>query len=269
MNRFIFNNEYGVNIVYPITFHSACDLYQQETVKKRTYGFHQILLVLDGKGTLLCNKKSYPLKKGCAFFTSIGTALEYTNDGGLITAFFTARGPAADMLAKSLTEDGLFFTEKADTESYLFLIKNFIDEYKKGADQGNLSALTYSFFVKFISENGSDTPGWLEKAVTYINLNFAEKLTLLDIAQYAYVSVSKLCHEFKKHYSTSVFEYVMDIRLRHAQVLIQDSPNIMTKDVAKECGFYDVGYFCKAYRNKYGKTPSEEKIKYRDVIKKS
>lgn len=259
MKRFIFNAEYSTNPIYPIMFHTACDFYMQETLRKRTLTFHQILLILDGKGTLSCNEKKYALKKGCAFFTASGTSVEYTNEEGLISAFITVRGVAADELAVNFSDNGLLFTENTEVEKYTSLIKRFIDDYKNGCDQGKLSAQAYSFFVDFISHRKTDTPDWLSQAVKYITLHFAEKINLSDIARHTYVSVSKLCHEFKKHYSTSVFEYIMDVRLQHAQVLLHDSSNIMTKEVAELCGFYSVGYFCKAYRKKYGKTPSQEK----------
>lgn len=220
---------------------------------------HQILLVLDGKGTLHCNGKTFALHKGCAFFTASHTPVQYINEGGLISAFLTVKGPAANDLAKKFSEDGLLFVENAKLEKYISFIKQLIYDYRNGCDQGKLSVQAYSILVDFLSQRKSDLPKWLNETVKYINLHFDEKLTLARLANLTYVSVSKLCHDFKKYYSVPVFEYIMNVRLQHAHALLRDSPNIMTKDVAERCGFFDVGYFCKAYRKKYGKTPSEEK----------
>ena len=67
MRRFTLNMGMQDAIAYPIAFFTANDYYEQESVEGRNMPFHQILLVLDGKGTLHFGDKSYPLKRGCAF----------------------------------------------------------------------------------------------------------------------------------------------------------------------------------------------------------
>lgn len=247
--------------VYPITFFTASIYYDQESVQGRTMPFHQLLLVLDGEGTMSFNNTRYPLKKGCAFFTQSFTSVEYTNDKGLVSAFITATGPALDCLTK-LTDNGLLFLENVNIEKYISLIKRLLYDYRNGCDQGKLSVQTYSIFVDFLSQNSLDISEWLNKTVRYINLNLNKKLTLIELANYSHVSVSKLCHDFKKAFSMSVFEYVMNARLQHARTLLHASSDIMTKDVAELCGFFDTGYFCRMYRKKYGHSPSKEKMSH-------
>lgn len=261
MIRFTLNTGIQDALAYPIAFYSACDYYEQENVQGRVMLFHQLLLVLDGQGTLIHNGKYYPLRQGCAFFTKSYTPVDYINEGGLISAFLTVKGPAIDSLAKNLTEDGLLFQENANVEKYVSLIKRLLYDYRKGCDQGTLSVQAYSIFVDFLSKHNSNIPEWLNKTVRYISLNLDKKLTLTELANLSYVSVSKLCHDFKKAFSVSVFEYIMNVRLQHARAILLSSPDIMTKDVAEQCGFFDTGYFCRMYRKKYGKAPSEEKIK--------
>ena len=259
MRTFALNTAFPQDHKYPITLHSACVHHIQETVKGRVMPFHQILLVLDGKGTLYCNGKSYTLQKGCAFFTSSYTPVEYVNNGGLISAYLTVTGSAVAELAESFASDGLLFFENTNIQKFISLIKQIIFSYHFDCNQGALSVLAYSFFVEFLSQQNSNAPEWLNETVKYINLHFHEKLTLAELANLSFISVSKLCHNFKKAYSVSVFEYIMDVRLQHARATLLAFPDTMIKDVAEQCGFFDVGYFCKMYRKKYGKTPSEEK----------
>lgn len=259
MRSFILNAISQEDSAYPITFFTASNYHLQETIPTRAIAFHQILLILEGTGTVYCNGKSHKLQRGCAFFTAQGTAVEYINEGNLVSAFLTVKGAAVDQLAEKFSDNGFLYLENTEVEKYLSWITRLIDDYQSGCEQGSLSVQAYSFFVDFLSQRPSDVPAWLRKVVQFIHLHFDEKLTLTMLANHAYVSTSKLCHGFKKQYSVSVFEYIMNVRLQYAHDLLHTSPDLMTKDVAAQCGFRDCGYFCKAYRNKYGRTPSEEK----------
>lgn len=259
MIRFTLNKGIQEALAYPIAFFSASDYYEQENVTGRVLLFHQLLLVLDGQGTLIHNGKRYPLKKGCAFFTKSHTPIDYINEDGLISAFLTVKGLGIDNLANNLTAEGLLFKEEVNIDKYVSLIKHLLYDYRNGCNQGKLSVQAYSIFVDFLSQRNSDAPKWIIDTAKYINHNLDKKLTLTQLAKLSFVSVSKLCHDFKKAYSVSVFEYIMDIRLQHARAILLASPDIMTKDVAEQCGFFDTGYFCRMYRRKYGKSPSEEK----------
>lgn len=244
---------------YPIVFLTASSFHKQETIRRQRGLIisHQILLILDGKGILRTRDQMYELKKGSAFYTGPLLPVEYIDEGGLVSAFLTVAGTAADELSASFSRDGFLFCESVDPEPYLSTINQLISEYQSNGDQGRLSTLAYSFFVDFFAQNSQRTPEWLENVIHYIHRNFAKKLTLEELARAACVSVSKLCHDFKEKYGLSVFQYILDIRLRYAHNILITSSGARTKDVAALCGFHDIGYFCKAYRSKFGKTPTQ------------
>ena len=258
-NNMLTNTSDGENSPYPIVFRNLCENYIQESVrygKSRT--FHQILFVVDGEGELICGGKSYPLFRGCAFFTQAAVPVEYKNNGGLVSAFLTVTGETVDALAKSLSSEGFLYLDNVNPEKYLSMLRKMRHEFETDMNQGRLSALSYSFFVEFLSQRKSGAPEYLESAVKYIEGNISAKLTMDDIARHACVSVSKLSHGFKKTYGVSVFEYIVEIRLRYARNLILSPGRIMTKDVAHASGFSDVGYFCRAYKQRFGVTPGED-----------
>ena len=86
----------------PIYFHTVCSRYNQDTMDRAegVKDFHQILIVVDGKGILQYNNQTFELKKGCGFFTAKGAASRYVNTGGLVTAFLTARGDGVLQMLK-------------------------------------------------------------------------------------------------------------------------------------------------------------------------
>ena len=93
----------------------------------------------------------------------------------------------------------------------------------------------------------------------FIEGHFTSGLTLEEIARHTCVSVSKLSHGFKEKMGVSVFEYIVDLRLRYARNLILSPGRTLTKDAAAACGFSDVGYFCRAYKKRFGVTPARDR----------
>lgn len=245
---------------YPIVFRNLCEYHRQEDIICRGGApFHQILFVVEGEGEVVYNSKSYPLTRGCAFFTEAYHPVSYINKGGLVSAFLTVTGQTVDALAKTLSDGGFLYTDSADLDRYLVMLRRIRHECETAMDQGRLSSLAYEFFVDFLSMSRSESAGYIETALKYIEGRFTEGITLDEIARHACVSVSKLSHGFKERMGVSVFEYIVDLRLRYARNLILSPGRTLTKDAAAACGFSDSGYFCRAYKKRFGVTPTKDR----------
>ena len=245
----------------PLYLNSLCENYDQPTIRRRgcELNFHQILFVLEGNGTLTCEGQILPLKKGDAFFTRIHTDCEYTNEGGLITAFLTVKGNAANLLADFYGCKNLLYIENANTEAYVSDIKAIRQEYEGARREGILSAKCYSFFSDFFEHTKNESLSVTDKIKAYVNKNFTKKLTLDKLSTVFGCSVSKLCHDFKAHHGISVFNYIINLRLSYARQIIRNTPAASTQTVALQSGFEDVSYFCKAYKKRFGNTPMQDK----------
>lgn len=66
----------------------------------------------------------------------------------------------------------------------------------------------------------------------------------------------KIRYGFREHYHTSVYQFYQDERLKKAYLLISQT-NLPLKEIAFECGFSMYLNFYKAFRKKYGLSPSE------------
>lgn len=219
--------------------------------------FCQILFVIDGKGVLECNNKTYELKKGYAFYTSKDIPISYGSTDNLLTAFVTVKGDTVITLEKYFNCDGFLF-KKIDTEEYLKRVQEISDEFHSMKRNSILSSLCYSFLVDFF-EYQVNEPNQTNKIKIFIEKNFTKKLTLEKIANEFSISVSKLSHDFKKEYNHTIFHLILNSRLDYAKNLIFLNSDLKIKDIALSCGFEDISYFCKAYKQKFGITPSEYK----------
>lgn len=241
----------------PIVLRTASTYFRQGTTEYgyKEQDFYQLLIILDGKGSVYTNGERYVLKKGCAFFTSKYTQSKYVNEGGLISAFLTVRGDGMPQLIEHFGWGAFKFFPSVDVEKYVEDIKKIINVYYKTKNESILSALSYSFYINFFENQQENTLESLDKTALYIEKNFSRKLTLEELALVNKTSVSKLCHDFKSKYGFTVFQYILNLRLRYAYSLLNSVSDIKTKDVAIACGFEDVSYFCRLYKRKFGTTP--------------
>ncbi|MBE5732259.1 MAG: helix-turn-helix transcriptional regulator [Clostridiales bacterium] len=95
----------------------------------------------------------------------------------------------------------------------------------------------------------------VNRAQKFIQRNFYEQITVLEIASACACSVSSLCHLFKKHKGESVGKYIDRLRINHAKDLLA-SRNLSITAIAQKCGFSDYNYFSLRFKKYTGTTPS-------------
>lgn len=114
--------------------------------------------------------------------------------------------------------------------------------------------LIHNYSVKKYSDNIRD-------CVTYIDLHYNEDLTLKKMAEYLNLNSSYLSTLFKKEVGKTVTAYVIQTRIKQA-LLMLNSTKLSIRDVANQCGFDDINYFSRVFKNYQGMSPSS----YRKMI---
>ena len=60
----------------------------------------------------------------------------------------------------------------------------------------------------------------------------------------------------------NVSAYIIQLRMEKAMRLLQESsPETLISTIAEQCGFLDVAYFSRVFRQYYGMTPSQARNK--------
>ncbi len=95
------------------------------------------------------------------------------------------------------------------------------------------------------------------KALEYIDCNLSRPLRLDAIAHALGVSVSSLCHRFRKDLNISVYRYISEKRLSAVRQCVEQG--IPLGIAAERCGFQDYSGFFRLYKNYYGQSPSAGK----------
>lgn len=91
--------------------------------------------------------------------------------------------------------------------------------------------------------------------ISFIQENFAEKLTLEDIADSAAVSTRECLRCFKSAIHQSPMDYLIEYRVRTAKKMLETTDLSIT-DIALRCGFNSNSYFTKLFHRICGKTPN-------------
>lgn len=92
------------------------------------------------------------------------------------------------------------------------------------------------------------------KAVAYITTNFEQNLTITEVAHRHGLSPSHFAKEFKRTVGKSFKDYLISVRMDHAEILLR-STSLTVSDIASKCGYPSYSHFISSYKNQKGITP--------------
>lgn len=94
--------------------------------------------------------------------------------------------------------------------------------------------------------------------LTYIYENYAQTVTLADIAGAANISRSGAGRCFQSYLGCSPVETLIQYRLQTAQRLLQEA-SLTLQEIRFARGFHSVNYFSRQFRRRYGNFPGEKR----------
>lgn len=99
----------------------------------------------------------------------------------------------------------------------------------------------------------------IKEMLTYIQANYSRELTVEDIASACAISASECIRCFRATINTTPIAYLKSYRLQQAALKLQLTDDKISA-IAENCGFQEMSYFAKSFREAYGCTPSEYRI---------
>ena len=132
-----------------------------------------------------------------------------------------------------------------------------MEEYEEyGQLKAILLELLHQKIQKTKQESQKNYPPQIERAISYINKNYMNDISLEKCAEMIGISYTYLSREFKRATGMRFVEYLNCQRLNKAKSLLirEDIP---VKKVAELSGFRNYNYFFKVFKEIEGVTPSE------------
>ena len=96
----------------------------------------------------------------------------------------------------------------------------------------------------------------IKPVLKYVELHYAQNITIKDAAMVAQCSESHFMRCFKEILGISFIEYLKDYRLSMAARLLTGSDTTVLATAA-DVGFDNLSYFNRCFKEKYGTTPGK------------
>lgn len=108
-------------------------------------------------------------------------------------------------------------------------------------------------------------PDWMKSLCEEMERPESLKRGLPKLFKLAGRCKEHVCRSFKRHLGATPTDYVNNLRLQRAELLLLTS-DMKVPDVASECGFDNSGHFHKVFKRHFGMTPRRLRVARRSSI---
>lgn len=223
--------------------------------------------ILEGKGVFTKDGTSYELSAGQGFLITPNTSCIYIADENEPWKYVYAsfRGADDDALVHNagLDESNVIFEFPLDEE----MIHDIYAMHRagkkneaRGYDVTGYFLLVMSRLVKAARGTQSERQGeyYVKRAKKFIEDNYGNPLSVADIAEHLRLDRTYLYRLFMKHEGCSPSEYLLDMRLKAAERMLEND-KLSIREAATNAGFGNISYFYKRFTQKYGISPKQHR----------
>ena len=147
-----------------------------------------------------------------------------------------------------------FFQERSEYLTKLEVTQNYTTSAQ--LEQWTINTIIELSKANQDLSNFSDKQRIIEKAKNYCERHYKEDISLDSVAQEVHITKSWFCSIFKAETGQTFGNYLTDLRLQKATVLLSTS-EIKINIIAKEVGYKNPSHFNHAFVEKYKVTPLE------------
>ena len=145
--------------------------------------------------------------------------------------------------------------------------EDMLQEYQKNSEysqfilQGMLQRLILTIYQQYLPFNDTilkykNYDVRIHDAMIYLEKNLEYSPSVEEVARYVSLSTSHFSRLFKEVVGLSFTDYVISIKLQHAQILLAN-PKLSIGEIATRVGFSNGNYLCNVFKRNFGCSPSE------------
>lgn len=226
--------------------------------------FHSFLILYTYSGTARVEyqQKKYELGPGDGILIDCNLPHYYLATSNWDVAVLHIDGPNLPHLNEDYLEtDNLLFHDET-TGRFQQLLEKILRIYNSPQLQRDLRAghaieelLIYLLILQSnMNIQVKDIPDGVQTAISYIEKNFRNDISLDQLAQVVSMSKYHLSKEMKRYTGFSPHEYLISLRIRQAKQLLHYT-DLPVNKIALSVGFNDINNFNYQFKKRTGKTP--------------
>ena len=233
--------------------------YEDNTLdlKRKDCGDYQIMFTVYGSGYIMTCGQSYYLYPGSVIIVDCNRYHEYKTLGNCwCMYFFHCNGRQVPDILETIIGLKSRMFKPHNFEQIIYEFQKIYDIRKN--DDINADILT-SNWISNIFTMLLETPcaDWYNNALSYINNNYTDSVTLEEIAEICHMNKSAFIRAFHKKSGLPPYKYILNLRIQLAKRLLGDFPGKTVTQIAAECGFESTSGFCQCFGNITGFTPTD------------
>jgi AraC-like DNA-binding protein len=240
--------------------------------------FPRLELVLDGEYINEMENHEHAIKRikakaGDAIFVppNCWNKPDWDTDCSVLSMLFGRRQLGLSLVSKRKGEVGFFDIQKHSIQTRSgFALDNILEALnslaretiKKPTDELLLQALLQYSKVMLeapIEESHNRVQDLYQGICIYIQENFHRSITRDNIAERFSISPNHLSRLFRQQGHMTLADYITWVRIDRAKFMLKKY-NFKLNEVSVRCGFKDVNYFCRVFKNRTGNTPTIYRI---------
>lgn len=226
---------------------------------------YHLHFVLNGKGILIINNKTYHIKKNDIFLIPKGYPVQYFADDKepweYVWVTFDGKMAENYLNHVHLDADNPVITSTIAVTIYIPFICNILDTNKLTyANEIRRVGYLYEILSTLIEAQNAQSEQYdyssetyVDYALQYIKSNYRD-IKVNDIANYIGINRSYLTAIFKKKLDVSPQKYLVSYRLQKAAKLLKSTDMSIT-EIASEVGYVDSISFSKMFKQEYNMSP--------------
>lgn len=237
--------------------------------------YNYIFYVIDGRKVWHTPQGAYDLQKGdCAFIPKGASIIEQFFDIGFCLVLFfipdeficdTLKTKSQPISTNEKQYDPVIMLESSETLEAFFLSMSSYFASTREPDQ-RLLELKFRELILTVADNPRN-----KQLLTYfcsllhgpqsvslqrvMENNYCFNLKLEQYAELSNRSLSAFKRDFQKQYNTTPGKWLLEKRLQHAMNLLGNAGKTVS-EVAFESGFENTSHFSRAFRSRFGASPS-------------
>jgi AraC-like DNA-binding protein len=244
---------------------------QEPVYRTRGIPMNQIIFCKSGQGQLIIDKRKYLIDKNQCFIILKDTPHEYhsISDDDWVVDIVGFNGAIVPVLLRTLkmNSSGAYLLSHTDIPEKH--IKELLSLSSKKGKSVNIELSQELFclltdlsvlMTSVASEGAFYGNPVITQVIEYIESNYAEDISLDDLAAYIHRTPEYLCKIFRQYTGSTPVNYINGVRLIHAMTMLVEEPSLPVNQIGLKCGFRSPSYFGRVFSRRYQMSPSEYRM---------